>query len=400
MRGLNGLSKQNEVKNLILQAKIGVCCLVETKLKSAKYSEVCQRLFQGWCISSNFASIKGGRILMAWNRALFQVQVLDIQDQLIHTHITHISTRVSFIVLLCTPLIIVLRGAPSWLKLKSISNQVRGMWMVVGDFNCPLFPDDRLGSTVRHAKTVDFAECVHYCGLHDMQQVGCRYTWNNKQQGDNRVYSKLDRVLINEEWMANLPDSYVNFLPEGWLDHTPVVIQFDKAVVIGKKPFKFYDMWASHHSFDEIVAKAWQRPVVGTPMFKLVQKLKMLKSDLKELKKSCYSDIKMRYYTARAHVNQVQEELQKKPCDNTLLVKEKELLEEFCDLRKDYTSFLYQKSKMKWIQEGDENTSFFHNSVMIRQYHNKVLSVHDLQGMVHEEPEQISAAFVVTISGA
>ncbi|KAH0645162.1 hypothetical protein KY284_033046 [Solanum tuberosum] len=38
-----------------------------------------------------------------------------------------------------------------------------------------------------------------------MKSSGAFFTWNNKTDGTDRVQSKIDRVLINTEWLTQMP---------------------------------------------------------------------------------------------------------------------------------------------------------------------------------------------------
>lgn len=65
IRGLNSPQKQKEIKGLLQEWKVGLVGLLETKIKSHNFSSIYSRMFQGWCVSSNFSLVKGGRILVA-----------------------------------------------------------------------------------------------------------------------------------------------------------------------------------------------------------------------------------------------------------------------------------------------------------------------------------------------
>ena len=62
------------------------------------------------------------------------------------------------------------------------------------------------------------------CGLKKF--FGRFYSWNNKQLGDRRVFSKIDRVLCNDVWDDQFPGMEAIFLPKGTFDHSPMVVQF------------------------------------------------------------------------------------------------------------------------------------------------------------------------------
>ena len=53
------------------------------------------------------------------------------------------------------------------------------------------------------------------CGIHDLCYNGWFFTWNNKQAGDRKVLSKIDRVLGNDLWDDTFPSVNVSFLHAG-----------------------------------------------------------------------------------------------------------------------------------------------------------------------------------------
>lgn len=77
------------------------------------------------------------------------------------------------------------------------------------------------------------------CGLEDVNYGGCRYTWSNKQDGDDRIYSKIDRVLANKAWLSMFANAEVNFMNEGLFDYSPEVLRIQPDVYWGKKLFRY-----------------------------------------------------------------------------------------------------------------------------------------------------------------
>lgn len=66
--------------------------------------------------------------------------------------------------------------------------------------------------------------CMRECGLIDHVTIGPLFTWRNIEEGVNRVYSKIDRVLENEEWDKMYGSVWASFLPESISDHNPCVV--------------------------------------------------------------------------------------------------------------------------------------------------------------------------------
>uniref|UniRef100_A0A803PQ68 Uncharacterized protein n=1 Tax=Cannabis sativa TaxID=3483 RepID=A0A803PQ68_CANSA len=74
-------------------------------------------------------------------------------------------------------------------------------WVVLGDFNDVLEQEERVGSRVQSLNSHAFKDCISYCLLEDIKSSGKFFTWCNNQQGGDRIYSKLDRVMANAKWM-------------------------------------------------------------------------------------------------------------------------------------------------------------------------------------------------------
>lgn len=75
-----------------------------------------------------------------------------------------------------------------------------------GDFNSLLGLNDRIGGQeVQPSEIQPFYVCVIQCRLQEMRSRGAYYTWKNRQGPDHRIYSRLDRTLINEEWLQTVP---------------------------------------------------------------------------------------------------------------------------------------------------------------------------------------------------
>ncbi|KAL9241000.1 hypothetical protein vseg_015160 [Gypsophila vaccaria] len=57
-------------------------------------------------------------------------------------------------------------------------------------------------------------------------------------------------------------------------------------------------------------------------------------------------------------------------------------------------SFLAQKSKSQWIQQGDSNSAYFHGVIKGRRARNKVIMVEDMKGNCCDNPDSIESAFI------
>ncbi|XP_074302637.1 uncharacterized protein LOC141634307 [Silene latifolia] len=179
---------------------------------------------------------------------------------------------------------------------------------------------ERIGSDISVNEIQPFQDCLDVCQVKDINAIGSFFTWNNKQEVDTRVYSRIDMFFINDEWMHLFPDAYANFTPEGIFDHCPCVVQFTEQVQRRKGSFKYFNMWSLHPDFESVIRNHWQSSIEGTLMFQLTSKLKMLKYNLKMLNKDSFNDIENNSDIVLMALHNVQKELRDQPMDPRLLL--------------------------------------------------------------------------------
>ncbi|XP_062118440.1 uncharacterized protein LOC133832068 [Humulus lupulus] len=206
-----------------------------------------------------------------------------------------------------------------WNDLQGLAVDISVPWMVVGDFNEILSLHDRIGKKSTMKISSKFSECLTTCHLEDLKFSGCFYTWNNKQRADERVYSKIDRALVNSKWTDHFPNSEAVFLPEGIFDHSPILVHVTLEMHLEKKPFRYFRMWKEAPCYENKLQTSWNLSVNGTPMFQLVSKLKRLKQVLVRINREGFSDIQQIEFKAGLVLKELQEQLQKDPLNDRLI---------------------------------------------------------------------------------
>ena len=240
----------------------------------------------------------------------------------------------------------------------------------------------------------NFRRCAEACKLEDLKYTGNLFTWSNKQQGEDRVYAKLDRVLVNSLWQGKFDNSEEVFLPEGTFDHCPIVVSFYKLEGHRKRPFKYYKMWSLAASFKDKVSESWSAVSTGVPMFSLVTKLKRLKHVLKKLNSEDFAQLHIKEEAAKLKKLSIQELLQSNPMNPVLIRDKCEARNHYVFCQQAHRSFLSQKTKIEWIIKGDENSTLFHAFLRARRSQNRVLSIRNAQGIMVETDSEIKQAFL------
>ncbi|XP_074314107.1 uncharacterized protein LOC141649312 [Silene latifolia] len=334
----------------------------------------------------------GGRIWVLWNSGTLEVDVLEIDPQYIHIKVKERITGSEFIATYVYAFNKLEDRASLWNNLVRIC--VAGPWVVLGDFNNVMYANERLGKAVKDDEMLPFQNTVASCDLHDLHTTGAFFTWNNKQPSETRVFSRIDRVLVNGAWLTNCSDWFAHFQPEGSFDHCPCIISCGGICSVNKKPFKFFNMWTKVDEFKTVVQQGWDILVVGTPMYQVVRKLKLLKPALKSLNSELFSDIERNADVAFKLLTECQVQLQQDCTNISLIDQEKQLRESYMLLAGAREDFLKQKAKCDWARDGDSNCEMFHQAIRQRHLHNKVLQIENSRGVQCNDPGDILQAFV------
>ncbi|XP_074291686.1 uncharacterized protein LOC141618470 [Silene latifolia] len=190
--------------------------------------------------------------------------------------------------------------------------------------------------------------------------MGAFFTWNNKHEHSSKVYSKIDRVFIDDTWLKQFPDCFAHFLPEGLFDHCPCLIQFHHEGGRKGVPFKYFNMWFMLDNFKQM---------------------------------DNFSDIENITQVTELSLQEFQKKLRTDPLNEGLCASEAACAKELVFLKKARAQYLLQKSKEQWMEEGDENTAFYHNSIKHRRMKNRVNQVKTQNGILCQTQQHIHDAF-------
>ncbi|KAJ6300776.1 hypothetical protein OIU76_021549 [Salix suchowensis] len=237
-----------------------------------------------WKFLTNVVASSATRIVIFWNPSIVKVDFVDSSAQGVHVVISSLMSQVSFHVTFVYGLHTIVDRRDLWdsLCLWGPSDP----WLVLGNFNSILSQDDKLnGNVVSMYEINDFHNCCHDLGLFDLNYSGCHFTWSN-----GHVWSKIDSFLVNPIW-SSLQHTHVHFGNHGaFSDHSPTMVRLDHKDK-GRRSFKLFNMWTSHVDFLNTVSESWHLDVVGSPMFSLCRKFKVLKNPLKHLNQLHFSQI-------------------------------------------------------------------------------------------------------------
>ncbi|KAL3655055.1 hypothetical protein CASFOL_000841 [Castilleja foliolosa] len=186
----------------------------------------------------------------------------------------------------------------------------------------------------------------------DLGFEGYPFTWCNKRTGIECIEQRLDRAVGNSSWITLFPMASVLHLTPIASDHSPILLT-TAPESIPRTPFKFENMWFEDNICYDTVDRSWKKPVTGSPPFRLHSKIKNVKADLKEWNTNQFGNCPFKAKEVKDKIAALQYQ------DKTDINKdlEKNLMMELDTWLNRVDIFWRQKSKDKWLKDGDANTS-------------------------------------------
>lgn len=273
VKGMNDPLGEKECKDFLCSNKVSLVAFLETKIKRQNSDVVANRIAASWKWFYNYDHAHNGRIWIAWDDRKWDVTVISYAAQYVHLLVRSITDQSSFLYTYIYAYNNAGQREELWDALETMGASITSPWILLGDWNTVLNQEERIndagpvGSDTRELQRI-----MSTLSLTNILYNGSYYTWCNNQEGEDRIYSKLDRAVGNSEWISSFPQSWANFISTGSSDHSPCLIKVNDVVWEGQKPFRFCGMWKTNPKYQAIVREAWDVRIYRRPMLILVKK--------------------------------------------------------------------------------------------------------------------------------
>uniref|UniRef100_A0A803PHI0 DUF4283 domain-containing protein n=1 Tax=Cannabis sativa TaxID=3483 RepID=A0A803PHI0_CANSA len=253
------------------------------------------------------------------------------------------------------------------------------------------------GKEISALELEDSKNLIANSSVGPMNRTGSNFTWTNKQ--DNRIFSRIDHVFHNEDWVDNFPNTPAHFSWDTCSDHCFCVVHSTATENLGTKPFCCYKFWAEHLDYKKTVLDSWGKSLRCCGLKGIYLKTMRLKQKLKRFNRNVIGSIGEAFEKAKESYIEAQFQCQANPNNIYFLGLEHEAENQFHTQEKMYQSFLHQRSNVNWIQKGDSNTTYFHALLKKRKEENRIVSFVTEQGDLNDHFPYVVQHFISHFQG-
>ncbi|XP_060200074.1 uncharacterized protein LOC132628293 [Lycium barbarum] len=279
-----------------------------------------------------------------------------------------------------------------WEHMRAFAYAINHPWMMCGDFNCIVSPEEKYGGTPHKlSKSLDFIECITDCGLADMGHSGNTFTWCNERKEEEIIWKRLDKMIANDEIGAMFPSISVQHLARVSSDHCPLLINLQDQNVNNIKYFKFLNFWTEKDDFQDLVKEHWNQRIDGNIFWIIQQKMKRVSKALSDWSRNKIGDIFIKTSQLEEYVSDLEEIYRRSLAQDDRMTLNKTKADLVLHL-KTVDAYWIQKAHLKWKLEGDENTKYFHSVVRGRRHHMKIHRIQNGDDWLDEEDHIANAA--------
>ncbi|WMV29408.1 hypothetical protein MTR67_022793 [Solanum verrucosum] len=276
--------------------------VLENKVKEERAPKIIKKLGDRWRWAANYNADRRGRIWLLWDYSIIDFRVDVVHQQFVFGYCTRIKSNTEFYFGAVYGLHTIADRRALWGDLEPVINNAAAPLVLMGDYNAIRKGDDRFnGNQVTDSETRDFNNFLLDNSLTEMKTVGRQYTWIN-----NHTHSKIDRIIVNAEWVQQWPHIKGVILEPHFSDHCPLSVKMEEHDGKGPKPFRFYNYMAEHKFFITEVEESWNRRSAAKTMYEVWLKLKQMKVVMKNMAKKEFGNIEEKIIAARVALRNYQ----------------------------------------------------------------------------------------------
>ncbi|XP_027088449.1 uncharacterized protein [Coffea arabica] len=215
---------------------------------------------------------------------------------------------------------------------------------------------------------------------------GQPWTWSNNWEGDGEIKQRLHRALSSVQWNLKFEKAKCTHIKSHASDHSALLLDTNPMKRNRKKRFFFDERWLQREGITQVIKEAWDKNVEGSRMFHIKTKVRNCRIALLRWSNKSNKNSRKRIESIKEKLDQIQ------GTSLPSIRKEKASLKmQLKEAYKDEEMFWSQKARLRWLQEGDKNTQFFHAQVNSRRKMNRMQQLQKEDGTWTENEAELGA---------
>ncbi|GMJ03435.1 hypothetical protein HRI_004012700 [Hibiscus trionum] len=202
----------------------------------------------------------------------------------------------------------------------------------------------------------------------DLPLAGDKFTWF--RGGSQVAASRIDHILVSPEILNWFPNVIQTILPRNLSHHKPIVLR-EQVNKSKNKPFKIFTHWLNYPELTDLIKKSLEAAACdGMEAFLSTSKsaIKRWGSNFRALKEKKMQNIDNK-------IEELEQQLCRSGPDQNCAKDLQNLKHALWEKYRREEREWHQKSRVKWFNEGDKNTNFFHISAPVRRCRNRIVSL-------------------------
>ncbi|XP_073360452.1 uncharacterized protein [Aegilops tauschii subsp. strangulata] len=258
IRGFGQDGRRRELIEYIRDEHIDIVAIQETMRTDftlAELERLSSHLFAWhWLPSSGIAGHSGG-ILLGVKDATFEVGSMDRGEFFVSMEVFERALNFKWEIIIVYGPADHSRSVSFLDELSRKVSAARFPVVVGGDFNLLRSAEDKNNGLVNFPRMQLFNDCIADLGLRELDRIGARFTWTNRQA--DPTLSVLDRVLVSPEWELRCPLASLRAITRIGSDHVPLLLSSLDERPPSAPRFRFETFWLNQNGFVEAVRGRW-----------------------------------------------------------------------------------------------------------------------------------------------
>ncbi|XP_026410328.1 uncharacterized protein LOC113305521 [Papaver somniferum] len=146
-----------------------------------------------------------------------------------------------------------------WNYIKNLRTSVSIPWALIGDLNVTMNLSD--GNTSSPITSPEVLNHINQSDLHDINYIGNPFTWTSNSHGTGKFKSRIDRALVNSDFILKYPDATLTHLGQLGSDHVPIMLSLYSINMSKGRNWKFFEHWMQSDSCATEIMNAWSSDI-------------------------------------------------------------------------------------------------------------------------------------------